>query len=128
MSRKRFISHKLYTILFYYGITFFYYYLNRLRSREGEKRLSYAKKALILALVWLPHVLVAYPASIPPDTEAQLMQFMGYEPFTAHHPPAHTYLAGICNKTKLYIIPGVYMFLQSDPLTHRADIKILPFP
>ena len=88
----------LYTILSYYGITFFYYYLNRLRSGEGEKHLSYAKKALILALVWLPHVLVAYPASIPPDTEAQLMQFMGYEPFTAHHPPAHTYLAGICTQ------------------------------
>ena len=95
---KTCILFVLYTLLFYYGITLFYYYLNGLRSREGKKCLSYPKKALILALVWLPHVLVAYPASIPPDTEAQLMQFMGYEPFTAHHPPAHTYLAGICTQ------------------------------
>lgn len=95
---KTCIFFALYTILFYFGITFFYYYLNGLRPVEKPRRLSYPKKALLLALVWLPHILAAYPASIPPDTETQLVQFMGYEPFTAHHPPVHTFLIGICTQ------------------------------
>lgn len=88
----------IYTILFYYAITFLYNYLNRLNPEERAGRFSYPQKAALLGLIWLPHIIAAYPASIPPDTETQLIQFMGYEPFTAHHPPVHTCLIGICTQ------------------------------
>lgn len=88
----------LYMFLFYCCITFLYHYLNGRKPTAETNYLSYPKKALILALVWLPHIIAAYPASIPPDTETQLLQFMGYEPFTAHHPPVHTFLVGICTQ------------------------------
>lgn len=95
---KTFFLFGLYTVLFYCCITFLYNYLNGLWPGTGADYLSYPQKAAILSLVWLPHIIAAYPANIPPDTETQLVQFMGYEPFTAHHPPVHTYLVGICTQ------------------------------
>ena len=48
-----------------------------------------------LMLMWLPHLIVAYPGSMISDAWTQLKMFYGMQTFTAHHPPFHTWLIGM---------------------------------
>ena len=50
---------------------------------------------LFLIIMWLPHLIMAYPASMISDAWAQLKMFYGEQTFTAHHPPFHTWLIGM---------------------------------
>lgn len=52
------------------------------------------KAAILLAVLWLPHVLISYPASGISDAYYQLAQFFGLWTFTAHHPVVHSVLMG----------------------------------
>ncbi|MBD5521800.1 MAG: hypothetical protein HDR03_11400 [Lachnospiraceae bacterium] len=48
----------------------------------------------VILLCWLPWILMNYPGSFCPDSQAQLRQFFGDATFTAHHPPLSTYIMG----------------------------------
>lgn len=50
---------------------------------------------LIIFLCWLPYVLVRYPASLEFDAYRQIMQALGILPFTAHSPPASSFIMGL---------------------------------
>lgn len=47
-----------------------------------------------LIVCWLPHVIVSYPGYSCPDSWNQVLQYFGINPFTSHHPPAHTVVMG----------------------------------
>lgn len=49
---------------------------------------------LFLGVMWLPHLIMAYPASVISDARGQLAMFYGMKAFTSHHPPFHTWLIG----------------------------------
>lgn len=49
----------------------------------------------IIFLCWLPYVLVRFPASLEFDAYRQIMQALGILPFTAHSPPASSFIMGL---------------------------------
>lgn len=49
----------------------------------------------IIFLCWLPYVLVRFPASLEFDAYRQIMQALGILPFTAHSPPASSFIIGL---------------------------------
>ncbi len=50
---------------------------------------------IFLMIMWLPHLIMAYPASMISDAWGQLRMFYGEQAFTSHHPPFHTWLIGM---------------------------------
>ncbi len=78
-------------------------------DREGRKPLhdmklnketkkSGFKTFLFLMILWIPHLVMAYPASIISDAWSQLSMFYRRKTFTAHHPPFHTWVIGMAVK------------------------------
>lgn len=61
---------------------------------KGMKRTGY-KTFLFLMVFWIPHLIMAYPASIISDAWSQLSMYYGRKTFTAHHPPFHTWVIGM---------------------------------
>lgn len=53
---------------------------------------------LFFFIIWLPHIIMAYPASLISDVWGQLAMFYGRKTFTTHHPPFHTWLIGMAVK------------------------------
>lgn len=56
------------------------------------------KTFLFFFIIWLPHIIMAYPASLISDVWGQLAMFYGRKTFTTHHPPFHTWLIGMAVK------------------------------
>lgn len=50
---------------------------------------------LIMFVCWLPYVLVRFPAALEFDAYRQIMQALGVLPFTAHSPPASSFIMGL---------------------------------
>ena len=53
---------------------------------------------MFLIALWIPHLVIAYPASIISDAWSQLSMFYGRKIFTSHHPPFHTLVIGMAVK------------------------------
>ncbi len=54
--------------------------------------------AAVILLAWLPYFLSEYPGNLTPDSNSQLLQALGKEPLSNHHPFIHTLLIrGILN-------------------------------
>ena len=49
---------------------------------------------LILMILWLPHIIISFPAYVCYDAWEQLAQYYGLRPFSAHHPPIMTLIMG----------------------------------
>ena len=49
---------------------------------------------ILIFLCWLPYVLIRFPASLEFDAYRQIMQALGILPFTAHSPPASSFIMG----------------------------------
>ncbi|MBQ3011286.1 MAG: hypothetical protein IJD81_08860 [Oscillospiraceae bacterium] len=49
----------------------------------------------IIFVCWLPYVLVRFPAALEFDAYRQIMQALGVLPFTAHSPPASSFIMGL---------------------------------
>ncbi len=47
-----------------------------------------------LLLCWMPKIVISYPAFMGHDSWNEISAFFGVIDFTAHHPPAHTWLVG----------------------------------
>lgn len=70
-----------------------------LRAREEKltrlyRRHPFFVPLIALLLCWSWQLFLSYPGSLCIDASTQLMQYFELEPFTAHHPPAHTCLIG----------------------------------
>lgn len=69
----------------------------------------------ILGLLWLPHVLVSYPASFTPDSIWQFLQATGVESMSNHNPVFHTCMMGFFAKMgKLFFHSaniGIFIFI-----------------
>ena len=62
------------------------------RVRSFYQNHPFASVFLLLDLLWLPHIMIAYPAYFCYDSYSQLAQFLGMRDFTTHHPPMSTLL------------------------------------
>ena len=62
---------------------------------DYKKNESILKYFLFFLVAWMPHLIMAYPASLISDVWGQLKMFYGLKTFTSHHPPFHTCLVGI---------------------------------
>ena len=60
----------------------------------GTAKQSVPVTAVLLMLLWLPHLIIACPAYVCPDSWYILSQYFGLSTFTAHHPPVYTILVG----------------------------------
>ena len=58
----------------------------------GKK--SCLKTILIMALCWLPHIIIRYPGSMPADGVNSLLQYYGVREYTTQHPIIYTQLLG----------------------------------
>lgn len=68
--------------------------LNDMKLNKGMKKSGF-KTFLFLMIFWIPHLVMAYPASIISDAWSQLSMFYGRKTFTAHPPPFHTWVIGM---------------------------------
>lgn len=107
------------TVLFYFMLRILYIFME-IPSPEKEKALLYPmhKAGLIIFLCWLPWLLMNYPCSFCPDSSYQLMQWLGYESWSAHHPPFSTLIMGLCLSLGERIVDRnfgcfLYVLLQS---------------
>lgn len=67
-----------------------------------------------LLCCWLPYLIVRFPGALSHDARMQIGYYIGYFPFTAHHPPFHTYVLGICYSFGRALgMPAVGLFLYT---------------
>lgn len=70
---------------------------------------------ILLILVWTPIILISYPGNVCYDVIGQIEQGIGFQPFSAHHPLAHTLIVG--GMVKLFYDltgsydPGLFLYI-----------------
>ena len=69
----------------------------------------------VIFVCWLPYVLVRFPASLEFDAYRQIMQALGILPFTAHSPPASSFIMGLWVKIGYNLLGsyelGLFLFV-----------------
>lgn len=87
--------------MFAAGLSVFLEYLSN-KSHENvvaQKEVKRWRKSVLLILfLWIPHIALAYPASMCNDAWIQLSQFWRIIPFSDHHTTTHTWLVGMFSK------------------------------
>ena len=88
----------------------------RLKQLYSSRPFSVTFAALFIC--WLPNLILSYPAAMCVDVWKQILQFYGEQPFTAHHPPAHTILTGLSEELGQLLGNGnlglfLYIFIQT---------------
>lgn len=102
----------------------------------------------VLLCCWLPYIIIRFPGALSHDARMQIGYYIGYFPFTSHHPPFHTYVLGGCYSlgkalgmpnlglfvyTLLqaglcaYALSGVFQWMQSRIKNRRVLLGILLF-
>ena len=70
---------------------------------------------LMIFVCWLPYVLVRFPAALEFDAYRQIMQALGILPFTAHSPPASSFVMGLWVKIGYNLLGsyelGLFLFV-----------------
>lgn len=70
--------------------------------------------AAILLCCWLPYMIIRFPGALSHDARLQIGYYIGYFPFTSHHPPFHTYVLGGCYSLgKALGMPNLGLFLYT---------------
>lgn len=73
---------------------------------------TYLKSLLIIALCWLPHLIIRYPGALPTDGVNSLLQYYGIRSYSTQHPIIYTQLLGIfCNLGNYLHNTGLGLFL-----------------
>ena len=93
-------------------------YLNKL-----IEKIDYKKLFFLIAIIWLPHLIIKYPVGSCYDTLYQLEQGLGLKELTTHHPVFHTML--LTSFYKLGMLFGnanIGMFLYSIIQTVVMDL------
>lgn len=76
------------------------------------------KDMSLILLLWIPHIVLAYPATMDTDTWAQVEMFYGCRTFTDHFTTTHTWLLGIITLIGKFLHNGniglfIYILMQS---------------
>ena len=81
--------------------------------RRRERRRLFLLAFGVLAVCWLPYLLLCYPGSLTYDAQWQLGQFFGQTPATNHHPWFSTLLLGwIVSLGKLWSLnAGLFLYV-----------------
>ena len=58
-----------------------------------EKK-CFLKSFIVMGILWLPHLIIRYPFTVPIDSEVSLLQYYGVRPYTSQHPIIYTQLLG----------------------------------
>ena len=61
---------------------------------------------ILLMILWLPHIIISFPAYVCYDAWDQLSQYYCLRPFTAHHPPIMTLIMGGFVQLGRYLFNG----------------------
>jgi len=69
--------------------------LNVGAAARWAQRLTFGRALLIIALCWLPQIIIKYPGVLMWDTFHQIKQFIGDVPRMNNHPPLGTLLYGL---------------------------------
>lgn len=54
----------------------------------------FLKSLIVIAVFWIPQIIVRYPCSVPIDSEMSLFQYYGLRTYTTQHPIIYTQLLG----------------------------------
>lgn len=69
---------------------------------------------LALLCCWLPYIIIRFPGALSHDARMQIGYYIGYFPFTSHHPPFHTYVLGGCYSLgKALGMPNLGLFVYT---------------
>lgn len=76
------------------------------------------KNMSLFMLLWIPHIVLAYPATMDTDTWAQVEMFYGCRTFTDHFTTTHTWFLGVITLIGKFfhngnIGPFIYIIMQS---------------
>ena len=58
-----------------------------------EKK-CFLKSFIVMGILWLPHLIIRYPFTVPVDSEVSLLQYYGVRSYTSQHPIIYTQLLG----------------------------------
>ena len=100
-----------YTILYYAIIEGLYYLFNKLKKTKFNVLLKTNKilnfifeihpfilTAIIILILWLPHIIIQYPGAVAWDTDAEIAKYLEQgEIFSSHFPVFHIWLVRIYN-------------------------------
>lgn len=96
-----------------------------LRNEADKVEMAYTNNRIVLIkdmgvflLLWLPHIVLAYPATMDTDTWAQVEMFYGCRTFTDHFTTIHTWLLGMVTLIGRFFHNGniglfIYIIIQS---------------
>lgn len=90
-------------------IHYIYIALNKLKEKNEKEtkkskilnyifdKRTFIMICVILLILWLPHIIIQFPASVEWDSDAEIAKFMEVsgEIFSSHYPPVHIWLLGI---------------------------------
>lgn len=95
------------SIIYLWGATWLLFYIGKVIWVVSEKCASrslntlyinpqnrYLFWVLLIFILWLPGIIISYPATACYDSWGELAEYFGYTSFTAHHPPFFTILIG----------------------------------
>lgn len=73
---------------------------------------SFLKTLCVMALCWLPHLIIRYPGAMPTDGVNSLLQYYGVRAYTTQHPIIYTQLLGrFCDFGASILDAGFGLFL-----------------
>lgn len=99
---------------------------DRIRKPKAAEQESFAEKhpfllsVIVLAICYLPWIVIFYPGSALYDMMYQTVQADGFIPLNAHHPIFSTFLMGLCSRIGLWLTGRLnlgiflYILLQSS--------------
>ena len=101
-----------YTFLYYIIIEGLYYLFNKIRDLKVNvpdrmnrifnfifEKHPVLITALIILMLWLPHIIIQYPGAVHWDTDSEIARFLKIDGkvFDAHYPVFHVWLVRNCN-------------------------------
>ena len=115
-----------YSIFFYMLLNFVLLKMAAVKERQVDEKIAVKRNDawrffITLLMLFLPHLLIKYPAGFCNDSAYQVDQGLGNVPLTAHHPVFHTILLTWFTRFGLLISRGksgnmgmfIFVFLQT---------------
>ena len=115
-------------LLFELGQVMFWFLENQSETKtepKGKLAKFYKKHPFwfsfaVIMILWLPHLIIAYPGYVCYDAWYQLCMYYDKIGFTTHQPPAHTVFLGLFTKLGLkmgHVNVGLYLSVIVQTLT-----------
>lgn len=92
------------------------------------RKYPYRCSFLTLMICWSPQIILSYPGNMCIDAWNQMLQFFGYQKFSSHHPPIHTWMMGVLEKIGLTLGSGnlgLFLFILIQTLCFAAVLSYM---